>query len=67
MEILAIGALVFAVLVAAACVFLVQRAGRAPQDDGTLARLREELALAQRERGEASEARARAETRMESS
>jgi len=67
MEILAIGALVFAVVVVAGCVFLVLRANKAPRDDGTLGRLREELAAAQRERGEAAEARARAETRMESS
>ncbi len=65
MENLAIGALVVAAIVVIACVFLVLRARATPSDDGALAELRAELAAAQRERNEAAEARARAETRLE--
>ena len=66
MENLAIGALVVAAIVVIACVFLVLRARATPADDGAQTLLREELAAAQRERNEAAEARARAETRLES-
>ena len=65
MEFLAIGALAVAAIVLVAGIFLMLRARSGPADDGALERLREELSAAQRERNEAAEARARAETRLE--